>query len=224
LTDQERAAERVRKGFRDELLKDLDSRELPTMHELFEAWKGTTTEANWHEHWVKLWTSEIDDALARGWVLIRIGHLSKRPIEKGWQLLRSLTREEAIEGTTRLNQNLGVNAGASNLVLVDYDTEDLKLRTKLSMLTLTMRTPHGFQVFTKGPYDEESSRALDGVHHFNTIRRGNMQSLIPVSQTCAIPSKGGNCEHQGPHDPRIRQWVDRSAPVLGFREFVWRLL
>ncbi len=61
-----------------------------------------------HEAWA---------AISRGWHLVRLR--GKRPLETGWPSLPPLTEPEAIAWAAR--DNLGVNCGASGLLVVDVD-------------------------------------------------------------------------------------------------------
>lgn len=61
--------------------------------------------------------AEVLAALGRGWHLLRLR--GKRPLETGWPNLPPLTENEALAWAAR--DNLGVNCGASGLLVVDVD-------------------------------------------------------------------------------------------------------
>jgi hypothetical protein len=60
---------------------------------------------------------EAVEAIRRGWHLLRLR--GKRPLESGWPTRAALTEREAVEWAA--HDNLGVNCGASGLVVVDVD-------------------------------------------------------------------------------------------------------
>ena len=188
---------------------------MTTKHDLFEQWKGTTSEASWNEHWLNIWMKELtNDIINRKWTLLPIEHQSKRPIQKGWPE-RHLELIDAIHDI-KLNHNIAVNLGKSNLVAFDYDAEPTEDHILLSQFTLTMNTARGIQYFVMDDGTEIAPLNMQ----FDKPRHNNMYSLIPYSETCTKADKEtGYCLHNDAHDYRVRTWLNEMEPIT-LKEFL----
>lgn len=97
------------------------------------------------------WT-EAQAAIDRGWKLIPLH--GKRPIEKNWPESRGMTREEVASHLTgAATNNVGVNCGASGLLVVDVDDsaawEDVGIRLPRTPRAVTGRG--GVHLYFKMP-------------------------------------------------------------------------
>src|SRR5947209_8406362 len=180
--------------------------------------KHTDDGLRWREHWRGLWTEAIDDYIHRGWGLILCGKYSKRPVAGFKWGHDCLTRDQAI---WYAGQGFNIAVYAGEMLILDHDSG-----VPSDTGTLTMRTPKGYQYFTKGPYAHNDGRTTGRLADigFDIIRSGTMYSLLPLSRTCT-KDKGGTCNClPGKHDFRIREWLDPKAQVLPFRVVAKRLL
>lgn len=169
------------------------------------------------EWWRRYWMDHLSEYFDLKWKLVPCGKYSKRPLAGFKWSERSLAYEEAVWYAAQ-GMNLAVVAGPSNLIVLDYDSEAVK---PFDTLTLTMRTPKGYQFYTCPPYDESLGARLKK-RGFDTPRAGMMFALIPLSRTC-VNDRGGSCGCLV-HDFRYREWVNFGADPLPFRKVAKVLL
>ena len=173
----------------------------------------------WGEHWLSMWTESITRCLSLRMHLIPLAHNSKHPLERThWSLDKRLNLKRALDfiGT---GCNIGVVAGPSRLVILDYDSEIPNSLTPAINLTLTVKTPRGHQFYTKEPFSPSAYKVLKKrFPKFDTPRAGMMYALIPYSSTCTRDHEGGcDCEK---HDYRLRTFLSGADAPIPFKDFV----
>lgn len=166
-----------------------------------------------------MWADEISFYMMNGFHLIAIAKNGKVPIQgTAWKTAGRLTEEEALEHISN-GKNLAVVAGFSGLVILDLDEELPSNMGNPTHTTLTMRSPRGYAFFTRAPFDREAWQSFQERHpQFDAPRKDILYQLVPLSKTC-INDHGENhkCKR---HDYRVREWIDRDAPIIPFVEFV----
>jgi hypothetical protein len=188
---------------------------VPTLNDLFARFKEAEAKITWTDYFRRLWADEISFYVRSGFHLIAIGKNAKVPVQGiAWKTAGRLTEEEALEFVSE-GKNLAVVAGFSGLVILDVDEEI----PDVGRLTLTMRSPRGYAFFTRAPFDRELWRDFQARHpEFDAPRKDILYQLVPLSKTCV--NDHGENHRCRKHDYRVRQWIDRSVPIVPFSEFV----
>lgn len=165
------------------------------------------------------WQKHIDFYFSKDWYIIPLSNKSKRPVAGVFWSEKSLTKQEA-EEHVREGGNLGVVAGKSGLVILDYDSHEIN--PELLDLTLTCRSARGYLFFTREPFSSSLFEKLKANwSHWDVPRVDIMYAVLPLSITCTGEQKKHTCKK---HDYRIREFIDMSKKILYFRDFVRKAL
>jgi hypothetical protein len=175
------------------------------------------TFTEWFEN---IWLSNLEFYAAHDFKLLALASHSKRPIQGFNWKDHYILPEEALPYIQK-GLNLGIIAGPSNVVILDIDKEDLGDLNFATSLTLTSRTPNGYQIFTQGPYNERIAKTVQKRYPIlETIRRGEMYGVAPVSETCKRNHAKGCplvCALEG-HEYKVRVWLPVTLKVMSFKE------
>jgi hypothetical protein len=194
----------------------------PTLHSIFQEWKSTweyrdmnDKGQNWTQHWMHVWALHINMYLQNGWHLIPLAPKSKRPLEAyHWDVAKPLDQVRAMD-FVRAGCNIGVVAGPSRLVILDFDEDTEFVGEDILSLTPTVRTPRGYQFFTKAPISKGGlERLRRKFPKMDTPRTGIMYALVPPSQSDALNDSDPN-----KHDYRVRLFVSSAEKPMGFSRF-----
>lgn len=195
----------------------------PTLHDIFEQWKALPekSESSWTQHWEEVWARHISMYLSMKWHLIPLAPKSKQPLDHyKWDVAKPLDQVRAMD-FVRTGCNIAVVAGPSGLVILDFDQEIAPELRDLIHLTPTVRTPRGYQFFTKSDQGHKQTfqvlvkRLKRRFPNMDTPRTDIMYALVPPSQSDLYN------ETEERHDYRVRLWVPggREEP-MGFSRFV----
>jgi hypothetical protein len=218
----------------------IGGQEAPSHEEVFQYFKRNSIGKTWREWWMEQWQKHIDFYFSKDWYIIPLSNKSKRPVAGVFWSERSLTKQEA-EEHVREGGNLGVVAGKSGLVILDYDSHEIN--PELLDLTLTCRSARGYLFFTREPFSsslfEKLKAGTIGVKGAQPLgvkgtgvegtkppgwdvpRVDIMYAVLPLSITCTGEQKKHTCKK---HDYRIREFIDMSKKILYFRDFVRKAL
>ena len=123
--------------------------------------------------------------------------------------------------------NIALNAGDSNVVVLDYDSKYLTPKLeRLLVETPSITTPKGFAILTRPPADGPLFDELKARYPpFDAPRGEGKYELLPISESCGVKGHGTKVdgkEFDCPHDYRIRSWVlgldSLSLPIRPFRD------
>ena len=195
----------------------------PTLHEIFEEWKKNgDARTTWTLHWEHIWSEHIATYLSLGWHLMPIAPRSKKPLDHyKWDVAKPLDQVRALD-FMRAGCNIAVVAGPSRLVILDFDSEIAPELHDMAHLTMTARTPRGYQFYTGADislggqlYARYVSRLKRRFPNMDSPRVNVMYALVPPSQSDRNNEEGEKTDY------RVRLWIP-GAPEkpIAFSRFV----
>ena len=192
--------------------------EARTQAQTFEDYKRTDAHLSTWKDWIlSNWSVQVKAYESLGWWMIPLGRRSKKPQAGFSWNAESLNAKEALDHAAH-DGNIGVVAGPSRLVILDYDKKEIPNKL-LNVETIKAITPRGYQFFTEEPFDgkkyETLKLAYPGLD--SSPRVDIMYAVVPLSITCT--GEKGSSHICQKHDYRIREWQSFNT-LLSFEELV----